>query len=302
MLNLASYYCWHSAFKSDQSSCQEQVPQANIIVPCQNVCQGRLQCLRYPGLLYLLGNTDWCCAQHHILQCNGENRLGTFNTTWFGRSVHSDRLDDGALKGHISVAILLQHLVVGNFVSTLHVAMAILHVVLRVGKAETELAAGEVRHKWPPRDSHPGEPVGSHRHDLEKPLQVVGMLQIHFGSPPRPTILHIHHQQVKSLLQIKTLHPIGRRPVRLWFLQDENSENKLWVTVNLWVRSRYTKQHWSSASVRGLSGKASVSKAPAASRIFPLGLNRIHSWRRSIDHWQLRRRMTPAPNRHTNQE
>lgn len=104
-----------------------------------------------------------------------------------------DGLDGRALQRVVSVAIRLQHLVVGHFVSTVHMAMAILDVVHGVGPADTELAAREVRDEGPPRNSHPRERVGRHCHDLEEALQMISMLQIHFGCPPRPAI-DIHQQ------------------------------------------------------------------------------------------------------------
>lgn len=76
--------------------------------------------------------------------------------------------------------------------------MAILDVVHGVGPADTELAAREVRDEGPPRNSHPRERVGRHCHDLEKALQMVSMLQMHFGCPPRPAI-NIHQHIIKML-------------------------------------------------------------------------------------------------------
>ena len=93
-------------------------------------------------------------------------------------------LDDGALEGHISVAIVVQHLVVGDLVRSLKVAIAILHIILSVGKATAELTPGEVRHERPPCDAHPWKNARAHCHHLEEPLQVIGILQIHSGPPP----------------------------------------------------------------------------------------------------------------------
>lgn len=58
-------------------------------------------------------------------------------------------------KPQVKPASLLQHLIVCNFVSLLHVSVTILDVVLCIGQSDTDLTPGGVRHERPPRTPSP---------------------------------------------------------------------------------------------------------------------------------------------------